>query len=380
MKGVEFADILRVNTKGLKLSLSNWKIVNAILNCRTRVLGGHLYACSSCKKSEPRYNSCRNRHCPKCQGSQTAKWLKARAEELLPVPYFHLVFTIPHELNPIIIKNKKLLLSLLFKAQAKTLEDVSKKRLGKIAYFSVLHTWGQKLNFHPHIHTVVPGVYLKNSKTVVSSNKFFLPKKVLSTVFRAVFLKILVQEFNNSKFTYPEIEFYQIINKIKCKEWIVYAKKPFANPKVVLKYLARYTHRIAISNSRINSFNNNNVTFTYKDYKNRYKKKTLTLPAKEFLRRFFLHALPRDFVRIRYYGFLAPSNRNIFNKLADSLPKHTTLTYQAPQANLLCTHCNTDSLTHLCELKPLIFPASSLLKNNPFNKNNQFQILAAYSP
>ena len=194
---LEIAQIMRdvLDSKELKASKQQWKVINAIIECRTAKLGGHLYKCTECGTEQPRYNSCRNRHCPKCQGSNSAKWLNDREKELLPTPYFHSVFTIPHELNPLVLQNKKLMLNILFKSVSKTLQDVAKTNLGgKIGFFSILHTWGQKLEFHPHIHCVIPGVVIKDNGLIERTrDNYFLPKNVLSTVFRAIFIKDLVK-------------------------------------------------------------------------------------------------------------------------------------------------------------------------------------------
>jgi len=205
----ELADVFRevVDSAQLKATKEQWKVANAIINCRTEALGGHLYKCNDCSFEQPRYNSCRNRHCPKCQQGATSKWLEKRASELLPVPYFHVVFTIPHELNGIALQNKKVFYNLMFKAVSETLRDVSKRRYkGKIGYFAILHTWGQKLEAHPHIHCVMPGVVLRDDETIEkASENYFLPYKILTTVFRAVFLKLL--EKNYDKFSFQGEQF-----------------------------------------------------------------------------------------------------------------------------------------------------------------------------
>jgi len=247
----ELADVFRevVSEGELKASPEQWKAVNAILNCRTEALGGHLYRCNDCGDEQPRYNSCRNRHCPKCQTGKTSR-LEKRAEELLPVPYFHVVFTIPHELNGIALQNKEEIYNLFFQAVSKTLKEVSEKRYGgKIGYFSILHSWGQKIEFHPHIHCVIPGIILKADESVkVLPENHFLPHEVLRLVFKAVFLTLLEKHYEKLSFHGEQALFKKkkifenLVNKLWKKDWIVYLKKPFSGPHAVLKYLARYTH------------------------------------------------------------------------------------------------------------------------------------------
>lgn len=343
---VELADIFNLIKSELKLPKEHWKVVNDITNCRTNALGGHLFNCTDCKKIQPQYNSCRNRHCPKCQGSQTAKWLEARSKELLNTPYFHIVFTIPHELNSLILNNKAELFNIMFKAVNKTLKTVGKTKLGgKIGYFAILHTWGQKLNFHPHIHCVVPGVVIKKDDQVEkTSKKFFLPVKVLQRIFRAVFMKLV-----KKKIAKP------LSSLLYSKEWIVYAKKPFKSPTIVLKYLANYTHKIAISNHRIKSIENNKVTFSYKDYSKKGKKKLLSLDLKEFTRRFLLHVNPKQFVRIRHFGFLAPSNRAKAIALIQKVTNTKEISLTSNQTSQpKCMFCKSTKLQVLGVLKPLL--------------------------
>lgn len=327
------------------------------------MLGGQLYRCSSCGKEEPRYHSCRDRHCPKCQGEASAKWLDERMEELLPVPYFHAVFTIPHELNGIVLQNKAELLSIFFRAVTKTLTDVARTRLGgEIGFMSVLHTWGQKLDAHPHIHCVVPGAVIEKGGSIKTAGEnYLLPKKVLSIVFRAVFIKALVQAFKKGKLEFHGNEkylatpsvFFALVQTIKAKQWLVYLKKPFSGPSTVLKYLARYTHRVGISNSRIVKAENASVTFTYKDYADNCQKKYCTLATSEFARRFLLHVLPHQFVRIRHCGFLAPGKRT----LAIAQIQEKFGTFELPSTcctALVCAHCGASTITKIREITPLI--------------------------
>lgn len=362
MSAPEIADLFRelVAAGELNASKAQWKVINAIMNCRTAALGGQLYRCTSCGKEEPRYHSCRNRHCPKCQGEASAKWLDDRMEELLPVPYFHAVFTIPHELNGIVLQNKVELLNILFRSVTKTLTDVAKTRLGgEIGFISVLHTWGQKLEAHPHIHCVVPGAIKGNDGTIKRADEnYLLPKQVLSIVFRAVFIKALVQAFKKGKLEFHGNQtastFFALVQTIKAKHWLVYLKKPFSGPGTVLKYLARYTHRVGISNSRILKAQSGSVTFAYKDYADNCQKKHCTLTTSEFTRRFLLHVLPHQFVRIRHCGFLAPGKRTnaiaqIKERLGSGQPPVLT-----PGQALVCTHCGASTITRISEISPLL--------------------------
>lgn len=319
----EIGDIFRENRaklRHLKLSPEQRKVVKAITRCRTARLGGHKLYCNTCGYSEISYNSCRNRHCPKCQYFKKLKWLNNRIEEILPVKYFHVVFTVPHLLNPLILQNKKELYGIFFKAVNETLTEaaLNPKNLGaKIGFMTILHTWGQNLMDHPHIHCVVTGGGLNKDKTkwISSRDNFFIHVKRLSRLFRGKYLYYLKMAYNEKKLGfYGKLEelkyrenFNNLISKSYKKEWVVYSKKPFDSPVNVIKYLGRYTHRIAISNSRIVKVTDKEVSFRWKDYRNGNKKKIMTLPVEEFMRRFLLHTLPKGFKRIRFYGLL--SNR-----------------------------------------------------------------------
>ena len=353
---------MAIDEGAINAAHADWKIINDILNCRTEALGGHLYECGSCGKSIPVYNSCRNRHCPQCQGAASARWLEARTKELLPVPYFHLVFTIPHELNGVCLQNKQLLFDILFRSVTKTLHDVAKKRLGgALGFFSVLHTWGKKMEFHPHIHTVVPGVVMKTDGSIgITPQNYLLPKNVLSPVFRAIFIRALVKAYRTQKLSffgdqahlYDPAQFFALIKEVKEKHWICYAKKPFAGPSVVLKYLARYTHRVAIAERRIIKVAAGRVSFSYKDYTERGKVKTLSITVAEFARRFLLHTLPREFVRIRYSGLLSSGKRK---SAFATVRAHFNI--QRPIALLplkppCCPRCGGSHLIHSRELLP----------------------------
>ena len=278
--------------------------MRAVSVCRTPELGGHLDRCESCGFERPAYNSWRNRHCPKCQALAKARWLEKQTSELLPVGYFHLVFTLPHELNGLILTHKKMVLALLFKAVSKTLLEFGQTRLkGTLGIIAVLHTWDQTLKDHFHLHCLVPAGALSfdHSRWIAARKNFLFPVKALSRVFRGKFLTLLQQAYERGKL--PEAN-----NETKAlwkTNWIVYAKKPFGSPQTVLDYLGRYTHRVALSNDRILRVENGEVTLSYRDRKDGDQKKTLLLDAQEFIRRFLLHVLPEGFMRMRHFGFLA---------------------------------------------------------------------------
>jgi hypothetical protein len=298
-----------------------------IAACRTAALGGHVEGCDRCGHRQIAYNSCRNRHCPKCQATAAAQWMEARGEELLPVDYFHVVFTLPAALGPIALQNPREVYGLLFRAAAETLQRIAAdpEHLGaEIGFLAVLHTWGQNLQHHPHVHCVVPGGGLTSdgSRWIACRPGFFLPVRVLSRVFRGKFLALLGTAYDRGKLSFHGTlraladtgEFRRRLLASARTEWVVYAKPPFGGPRQVLKYLARYTHRAAISNRRLVALEDDEVKFHWKDYAHGGGQKTMTLKATEFLRRFLLHVLPSGFVRIRHYGFLA--NRVCREKLA----------------------------------------------------------------
>ena len=308
---------------GHTLSREQRQVLRAVIRCRTAQLGGHLQKCDDCGHQRIQYNSCRNRHCPKCQAMARAVWLEKRESELLPVPYFHVVFTLPHELGPLALQNKRVIYGCLFRAAAQTLLEVGAdlKHLGaKVGCLMVLHTWGQNLMHHPHVHAIVTGGGLSvdgsrwiHGKQSKRRKPFFAPGKVLSRVFRGKFIDSLKQAFRSGKLGFfgrlksldDEAAFEQLLNKSVRHDWVVYAKRPFSSPACVLKYLARYTHRVAISNRRLVELQNGRVSFRYKDYSDDQQSKVLPLSTTEFIRRFLMHTLPSGFVRIRYYGFLA---------------------------------------------------------------------------
>jgi hypothetical protein len=325
---LEVADIFREcgaqyrKTHGASMSREQYRAMRAIEVCRTAYLGGHVDVCDECGNERISYNSCRNRHCPKCQSLAKAEWLQSRMAELLPVPYYHVVFTIPEEVASVAFQNKKIVYSILFRAASETLRTIAAdpKHLGaEIGSLAVLHTWTQTLLHHPHLHCVVPGGGLSPDHSSWKSCRpgFFLPVRVLSRLFRAKFLSYLQQAFNQGKIQFfsdlkpladPEA-FAQFLARNRKQEWVVYAKPPFGGPAQVLEYLGRYTHRVAISNHRLLAFQDGRVTFQWRDREKQNRIRTMTLEADEFIRRFLLHVLPSGFAKIRYFGFLANRHR-----------------------------------------------------------------------
>ncbi|MEE8346715.1 MAG: IS91 family transposase [Dehalococcoidia bacterium] len=305
---------------GASWSWEQRAVTSRILACRTAKLGGHVDACDGCGYHEISYNSCRNRHCPKCQGSAQTAWLEARQADVLPVPYAHVVFTMPHSLAPLALQNKKVVYGLLMRTVAQTLQQIAQnpKHLGaRLGFFAILHTWGQTLVHHPHVHCVVPAGGLTEQGTWQPCRPgFFLPVRVLSRLLRGKFVAGLREAFQQGHLELHgklaryrrSAAFEDFLHEACRTEWVVYAKPPFDGPERVLTYLARYTHRIAISNHRLLHVDGESVTFCYKDYRAR-RPRSLTLCLEEFTRRFLLHVLPKGFVRIRYYGFLAHAGR-----------------------------------------------------------------------
>ncbi len=325
---VEVADILRAQGGRFlqrhrnRLSYQQLKVMRAITCCRTAALGGHVDVCSQCGYQAISYNSCRNRHCPKCQTQARQQWLAAREQELLDTSYFHVVFTLPHELNTLVAQNPRVLYNLLFATSAATLLEVAAdpNHLGAdIGFCSVLHTWGQNLQHHPHVHCIIPagGLAPDHSRWIRPRYPFFLPVKVLSRVFRGKFLAGLRKAYQRNQLRFsgqlqdlaPEKRFAAFLRTLFRQDWVAYAKPAFGRPAQVLRYLGRYTHRVAISNHRLLSFDGDQVSFRWKDYAHGSKQRKMTLTATEFLRRFLLHVLPRGFVRIRHFGFLANCHR-----------------------------------------------------------------------
>ena len=299
------------------------RAMRAIENCRTAVLGGHLYRCDKCGSEKNVYNSCRNRHCPKCQRLDKERWLEKRRNELLPVPYFHVVFTLPEELNALALGNPEVIYDLLFHSASQTLLEIAAdaKHLGAhLGLLAVLHTWGQTLVLHPHLHCIVPGGGLSfdGQRWKAASEHFLLPVRVLTLVFRGKFLAGLKSLYKEGRLSLTagaeklkeSSVFQSLLDRLYRKPWWIYSKPPFGGPEQVLRYLARYTHRVALSNHRLVRVADHQVTFTYKDYSQNGRRREMTLSAEEFIRRFLLHILPHRFVRIRYYGLLANRHRD----------------------------------------------------------------------
>jgi predicted RNA-binding Zn-ribbon protein involved in translation (DUF1610 family) len=321
------------------------KVLRAIERCRTAALGGHRDQCFDCGYSAISYNSCRNRHCPKCQGNARRRWLEARRRELLPTPYVHVVFTLPRELAPLALQNKKVIYDLLFQTSAETLIEVARdpKHLGaQIGFFSVLHTWNQKLQHHPHVHCVLPAGGLSPDHThwIKSHRSFFLPVKVLGRVFRGKFTQALHRSFTAGKlgfhgtlkFLAQPKTFSAWFRQLFRNDWVVYCKRPFGGPEHVLRYLGAYTHRVAISDHRLVALDQGKITFRWRDSAHKNKKRLLTLPVEEFLQRFLLHLLPPGFVRIRNFGFLANRRRSTLLPLCSRLLNSPSESHSSTQS------------------------------------------------
>ena len=372
MSRLEVADIFRAHGPTWRhqerghFSLGQLKVMSAVESCRSAALGGHALRCSACAQPQIAYNSCRNRHCPKCQGSAAQRWLQARCADLLPVDYYHVVFTLPAPLSALAYTNKELMYGLLFDIAADTLRTIAadRKHLGaRIGLTLVLHTWGSALTHHPHVHGIVPGggMALDADRWVPCRPGFFLPVRVLSRLFRRRFLEELaaahgrcqLQCFGEFAPLTDAAAFAQWLAPLRKLEWVVYAKRPFAGPQAVLAYLSRYTHRVAISNSRLLSLDERGVTFRWKDYRaeGRSRHKTMTLTAEEFMRRFLLHVLPAGFHRLRHYGLLANPTRKKNIELARALlhapappvPAAAPIT-SAPRPTFVCQHCGAPML------------------------------------
>jgi hypothetical protein len=332
--GLEVADVFRdgairfLSKYGPMLSREQHGVLRAVMNCRTPALGGHLQKCDECGHRRTQYNSCRNRHCPKCQAMARAEWMEARCAELLPIPYFHVVFTLPKELGPLALQNKRVVYGILFQAAAQTLKEVAAdpEHMGaEIGILAVLHTWGQNLMDHPHLHCVATGGGLSSDRSRWipckrsrrTKKDFFLPVRILSDVFRGKFIDLVKRAFSSGKLEFhgklvslaQPAAFEHLLNVSVRQDWVVYAKPPFGGPRQVLKYLARYTHRVAISNQRLIDLQDGQVRFRYKDYADQQQTKVMPLSTSEFIRRFLMHTLPTGFVRIRYYGLLANRDR-----------------------------------------------------------------------
>lgn len=368
---LEVADIVRAQGNRFIENHCRWihwthrKVLRAIARCRTAALGGHRDLCPRCGYRAISFNSCRDRHCPKCQSGARDQWIAARQNELLAIPYVHVVFTLPHQLCQLTLQNKKVLYDLLFRASAETLLQVAAnpKYLGaQIGFLSVLHTWGQNLLAHPHVHCLIPagGLAPDHTHWIHPRYPFFLPVRVLGRVFRAKFVAGLKRRFHMGQLTFAgslqplqqEKAFCSFLRPLFRQEWVVYAKPPFGGPHHVLGYLARYTHRVAITNHRLVAFQHDQVTFRWKDYAHGNKNRKMTLSAEEFLRRFLLHVLPRGFVRIRSFGFLANRSRATLlllcqRLLLDNPRPHTPAViafFPAQPACFRCPKCSTPML------------------------------------
>jgi len=374
----EVADVLRLHADGYRrshpLPSAHLKIMQALTACRTPALGGHLERCGGCGFERRAYNSCRNRHCPKCQSLAKARWLEARSAELLPVGYFHVVFTLPHVLNPLILRNKAVFLKMLFDAVGQTLLQFGRNPKnglgGKIGFLAVLHTWDQKLSDHFHLHCLVPAGALSpdGQRWIAARSDFLFPVKALSRVFRGKFVAFLREAG-----VVPADDLAALLAQLYAKDWVVYSKPPFGGPAKVLDYLGRYTHRVAISNHRIRSVADGKVTFSYRDRADGDSLKALTLPAEEFIRRFLLHSLPRSFKRIRHFGFLAnrakardlPRCRQLLGLPAD-VPKTEPVCAREQLRQLTgrdldrCPACPTGLMVVVAELPKLAIPLFTL--------------------
>ena len=350
--GLEVAQILRrfgnrYRQQYRGFSPDQARVVSRLTSCRTAALGGHVEACDSCGYRRIAYNSCRDRHCPTCQGTATAHWLEHERAHLLPVPYSHVVFTLPHVLAPLALQNPRVLYGLLFRAAARTLLEIAADptHLGAlIGFIAILHTWGQTLVHHPHLHCLVPagGLAPDQSHWVPCRRNFLLPVRVLGTLFRGKYLALLEESFRNRELTFhgelhslaDPAAFARLLREARRRRWVVYAKAPFGGPEPVLKYLARYTHRIAIANSRLLSISDDAITFTWKDYRHGKRTEPMRLPPCEFVRRFVLHVLPKGFVRIRRYGLLANAHRDgylaLCHTLLDAPAQPPTTSEQSP--------------------------------------------------
>jgi hypothetical protein len=333
---LEVADVFRKHEQEFlsqsRLSAPQLRAFRDIRACRTATLGSHIEQCDNCSRQTIAYDSCRNRHCPKCQSSARDKWLLARSAELLPVPYSHVVFTLPGELSDLTLQNRRIVYSILFRAVSDTLLTIAadSRHLGaQLGFLAILHTWNQKLLHHPHVHCLIPagGISPDRSRWVRSRRRFLLPVAVLRKMFRGKFLSFLAAAFRRKQLRFPDRlthlaatnAFDRFLRQLRSKTWVVYAKRPFGGPEYVIKYLARYTHRVAISNGRLIEMRDRQVTFRWRDSADSNRQKLMTLDAVDFIRRFLLHVLPAGFVKIRHFGFMANRNRREAVALCRSL-------------------------------------------------------------
>lgn len=386
---LEMADIFRRHGASFRLthplSPEQRRVMRAVEQCRTSALGGHVDQCDACGFRRVSYNSCRNRHCPKCQSLARARWLDARLADLLPVQYFHVVFTLPEQLASLALQNKRVVYNILFSAAAQTLRTIAAdpKHLGaEIGFLAVLHTWGQTLRHHPHLHCVVPGggLSLDGSRWLACRKGFFLSVNVLARLFRRLFLEALARAYEQDKLTFhgtiaylaAPLAFKRLLAGLRAREWWVYAKRPFGGPEQVLAYLGRYTHRVAISNHRLLALQDGNVTFSWKDYARSNQQRSMTLKADEFIRRFLLHVLPRGFQRLRQFGLLANRHRRdklvLCRKLLGCEEAHTVSNHPLPrdykslyqtitgESLVQCSACHAGEMRLTEYLAPLAAP------------------------
>ena len=392
----EVADVFRQHgdaaLRDRRLPPSHLKVMRDITRCRTAALGGHVERCSDCGFERIAYNSCRNRHCPKCQAMAKAEWLEARKRDLLPVGYFHVVFTMPHELNAIALRNKTIIYNILFRAASETLHEFARDPRhglgGKTGFTAILHTWDQQIRHHAHLHCVVPGGALApdRSRWIPARKDFLFPVKALAKLFRGKFIAFLKQAFLDQALRFPgksatlaaTDRFEQMVRTLWSKPWVVYAKPPFGGPEKVLDYLGRYTHRVAISNHRVLDVADESVSFAWRDRADGNRQKRLTLPAEEFIRRFLLHVLPKGFMRIRHFGFLAGRAkgrdlsrcRELFGMAPEPVapPEKTTRERVLELTGVdlaLCPHCKGGTMHIVSELKPVDAPDMPLALCRP---------------
>jgi hypothetical protein len=395
----EVADVLREHaaayTAGHGTSVDQRRVLADLVRCRTAALGGHVSRCDHCGHEEIAYNSCRNRHCPKCQGPAQARWLAAREAELLDAPYFHVVFTLPQEIGPLALQNPRLVYGLLFAAASQTLVTIAAdpKHLGaRIGFLCVLHTWGQNLLHHPHLHCLVPGGGLSpdQQRWVPARRRFLLPVAVLRRFFRGRCLHLLERAFQEGQLQFhgqladlaEPSAWQRWLSPLRAKPWVVYAKPPFGGPQQVLRYLARYTHRVAIANRRILSVADGQVSFLWKDYRRGQGEQVMTLTAEEFIRRFLLHVLPHGFQRLRHYGLLA--NRAKREKIAlcrRLLAEANALTVEpdsklAPSHpdrtdGLLCPRCGHGRMRVIARLAPAPSARPPPVRHQPWRQDRR---------
>lgn len=376
---LEVADVFRTywDSYAQKASVTplQAKIARDIMSCRTAALGGHLYRCNDCGHTDQSYNSCRNRHCPKCQGTETAAWIDARRADLVSVPYFHTVFTLPDHFNQLALSNKKIVYEILFRAVRETLLTVGKNNLGvTLGFFAVLHTWGQLMQLHPHIHCVIPACGITDAGEVkVFNDKYLLSDRVLSSVFRGKCIGYLKAAYRKGSLRLPDSipnsDSFEAYLTESCKaDWVVYSKAPFAGPDVVVKYLARYTHRVAIGNSRLVSMTDDRVSFRYRDYADESKEKVTSLAATEFIRRFMLHTVPKGFVRIRHCGFLCHSKKKaalILIRSAVTPKPAIKADVPNPHSFHACPCCGSLSWVRAEKIPMFVYPLAQAPPSNP---------------